>query len=713
MSDNPMQPTPTIITSTQVTSAKIDADKVMTDSLTIGSAPINGVSHDDSDANLDSIPSSYLLNKINLKFQKDIETFQKRLDSQHLIPIISEAITFPYFDTDSKWSRNNFVYQYGQAIYRNDKTTVTADQGSLYLDQSVFTQSGIHFVIITIDRITGGSITVRDNTDKLIQTITAPGTYRFTVLAESASSFSLNIHVGNVPVNGIVVIDRCYIHYVADRATEYFKYVGDQVLSGDGSGLAAVSWVQQQLDDQKNALQSYSDTAALSVDNKLALHMNNKNGHNAAPSDIGAAPAVHTHTPTECGAAPTIHTHDLSGLGAASANHTHTPDQCGAAATDHTHTPDQCGASSVSHNHDIASLINAGPVVAHPSATGNVHSLVKDGIQLGNVENFPVAVAADFASRSSAKYTTPNGVGEYLDTIMSGNPTLKYIPLAPKQILKRSIDLAAGATFNLPLRTGALYDIYIDCASANANYLGMYYNEIAYATTNTNCLNSWEYGRTIDGVNHTSWSSENSDMFYLAPKDIGNNIVKGRLRIDTTLFTMAGEYQSWVGQINAGVVSLVTPTIYPLKNNGALQTLIDTSTTSTVNLVFKHNKTRNTVVSSTNIVATLIVYEMVTAANTASTNDRFAILTRTKVLGTHAPYGWAKEDGSLLTRSAYAELEANITQYGAGVTDAVYTASINSNGYCPYFVIGATTIKLPTMPCPDAGSMNIIKISMS
>ena len=66
-------------------------------------------------------------------------------------------------------------------------------------------------------------------------------------------------------------------------------------------------------------------------------HINDKNNpHNVTYSQVGAAPASHTHTPDQVGAAPVSHTHTAAQVGAAPASHTHTAEQVNAVGLDST-----------------------------------------------------------------------------------------------------------------------------------------------------------------------------------------------------------------------------------------------------------------------------------------------------------------------------------------------------------------------------------------
>ena len=704
---------PSYMSSGSIQTPEVITKKVITDEVSVNGQSITGVSYDGTDTDIKQVATAYSLNQVKAALIRDMTAFQHQLNMVELTPIVSEAITPPYFDNDSKWSKQQFIYQYGQAVYRNTNDNSTNnDQAALYLDTSVFAASGTYFVVVDIPELTGGKLILSDNNGNIIREFITSGNYSLEVPVSDVNGFSFSLHVQNTKPDDRVVVNRLYIYYVQSRGEQYFKYIGEKILAGGGS-LASESYVNTKIGELRTEVNAYAESAAKVVDNKLQTHAANKNGHNTTPADIGAALEVHTHTAASIGAAPTVHTHTVASIGAAPASHTHIPSECGAAPTVHTHTPVECGAATAEHNHNVANLVGGQSVVTHINATGNVHSLTKSQIELGKVNNYDVAALIDFESRNTDRYTTPDGVGSYLDKIFTNDPTLKYIPLAPKRLLKQSIVLNDGQEYAFTLKKDSIYDIYISCrATLNAQCLGLYFKNNAYASGETKYLNSYEYGRVVDGVNTPSWLSEATNMFYCLPSIVGNNILKGKMTIDTSMFTVFGSYQTWVGTMQGTTPVFNNLTAYPVVSKGTFKETTD-MTADTYQVALRANYSRIIPASTTPVSADIIIYEVVNATQDANIIDRSPLFSRTSYLGTAAPLGWGIENGGVVTRGGiYQELEDNINAKGLGVTAEVYANSVTTTGKCPYFVIGETTVRLPTMLSDTTGCINIIKIRM-
>lgn len=703
----------TIITSSDVTSRLIDGKSVTAEELFINNQQVSSISHDMSDSSTTKIPSSYTIDQLVKKFNKDVTSFKNELNTTKITPVISEAITSPYFDGESKWVSTNFTFQYGRAIYRNTNNDVD-EQAKLQLSNEVFLWTGIYFMVLSIEYMpNNASLRLLNGAGDEIASFITSGKHMLEIPISDINNYTLSLIVSGVGADDLLIIDRVYIYYVQTRAMDYFRFMGENILSGSGGTLATTSWVQQKLTDTAEICNSYASGLSSSIDNKLTIHMGNKNGHNASPSDIGAANAVHEHIPSQCGAAPENHTHIPSAIGAAAVMHEHTPSQCGAAPENHTHIPSDIGASDIGHIHEISTLAGADTVLAHVAAKGNAHDMVKGNISLGNVENYGVADHDDFTTGVADKYTTPSGVIDYLDEIFGDDPTKKYIPLAPKQILNTTIVLNDTEEFTIQLRRNTVYELYISCrATINAGYIGMYIPQIfQYATAGTAYLNSWEYCKTVDGENVVSWAADQSNMCYVLPKNIGNNIVKGKVIIDTTVFNIYGEYQSWIGEMDEdNKVKFLTNTSYPVKSKCTVKELPEFAT-DYVNLTFRHNASRNTTASTGPVTTEIVIHEYVNIGTEASAYDRSPLLSRIEFVGTTPPLGWELEAGKELARNDYQELAAAIIKYGAGVKLSVYNADITNTGKCTRFALTDTMIKLPTNPFTSTdNSIRVIKI---
>lgn len=469
--------------------------------------------------------------------------------------------------------------------------------------------------------------------------------------------------------------------------------------------------------------------------------------HTHTPDECGAAEINHTHIPSDCGAAPEEHVHTLESLGAAAIQHTHLPEECGAAAANHSHEPSECGAAPVEHTHNLEDLTNLNILTNHIASKTNPHEVTKSQVGLANLENYGIADVTDFISGSEIKYATASGVNQYIDKLFSDDPTLKYVSLAPKKILSESVILQPNSNkvFSVSLNKNSRYEIIISCDSANANCLKMAFSKYTVKTeiesesgsesstesesessssssssSSSNIsedigveyYNSWMLANTVEGNNQIGWWYGTHNGFYFVPKNVGNNILRGRLSIDTTNYNVIGDFQTWLGYYEStdidSTYTKYSNTIYPLRFHGTIGTL-----SSDINsLYISHNNTRNDTADIHPLKFTITVYEFVASGNNANVIDPTPMLVRQKLLGNTVPHGWHKEDGSVLQKSLYTELVAYLERDSLYITREDYNTRMDNDGYCPYFWMDDEFIGLPIMPSTDPGSINIIKTHM-
>ena len=373
----------------------------------------------------------------------------------------------------------------------------------------------------------------------------------------------------------------------------------------------------------------------------------------------------------------------------------------------HTHTPEECGAAPTVHTHSFSDLTDMAPVTAHIEDTDNPHNVTKTQVGLGNVENYGVATDEDYLEGSAEKYVTTDGLEAHLQRVFTDDPTLKYSQYAPKKILSQEIELPLDGTFTLPLHKNSRYDIYIDISqSTGAGSVGMHFSDLYLVNGKYN--NQWNYGYIEDSVNKLTWrSSVGASKMYLLPKDLGNNLVKGHMSVDTSMYTVSGELQSWVGSYDGSTVSLVSTTVFPIKFTSSLTPHAEMW--NSADITFTYIKNRNSTAERFPLKMTLVVYELVSVGTRANVIDPIPILSRMQYLGADVPYGWMIEDGGTIDRALFPKLVAHIQKQHVAVTSAVYDQYIAEYGYCSYFVLEEDTITLPNMPSDIPGVVNIIK----
>ena len=707
---------PTSISSSFVNTPLLSADETNVKTITLDGRPIINVTYDHTDKNPDYIVSAQALNGLRNEVLNNISDLENIVNNFSITPVISESIISPYFTSNSEWINFNFEFSNGQAIYRNNVSYITEEQATLTLKNDVFNFSGNYFIQVEIDRLDSGTIYIKNNNSDILKEITVKGVYQFDINIENTSAYTLKLTVNNVEPNDIVTINRIYIYHVEQRATQYFNYIGSIFSIGDSSGIASELWVNQQIEKEITKLNSEFDEKLTLIDTIIDLHLRNTNPHGITPSMIGASPKEHGHTPEQCNAAPLNHTHNPIDIGAANIVHIHTPDQCGAASIDHTHTPEQCNAAPLNHTHQFSSILGISEIQNHLNDKNNPHDITKDQIGLDLLQNYSIATIDDCIDRKNDVYLTPNTMGEYLDMIFNEDPSLLHIQYAPKQILNTIVTLAKDESYIVTLRENTIYKIYISVYNyANAKNLSMYYSTIPNEAANFSYYNTWMIGKGGQSGNQMFWNTEATNSFYFLPKDVGNNILIGSLDIETITGTINGNFQTFVGEYTKqNGTNLITNTGYPLRFNGSLNIKeILHDSTGRLNIVFNYDSDRLQTVVNTDLEFSICVFEFVAQDNPLSDKvDDAPLLSRTKYLGNTPPNGWNIEDGSVLEKNLYTQLEGVIKANNVNITQEEYTNQIETSGKCPYFVITDSEIKLPTMPSNDIGSINIIKTHM-
>lgn len=730
---------PTSITSGRVTTPLVDSNRVHADDIIINNKPITDIAYDLTDNDPDHVASAYAMDQIRRRFLSEVKSFKNQLNNKIITPVISAAITPPYFSADSGWEYTGVEFSNGQCMYRNNDGLIREKQATMHLG-GVFGSPGSYFIIFSVNRIDSGNIVLYDNTNKVIRTIEYSGEYVQQIEVEDHANFQLFISINNVSAKHIVIIDRIYIYHVEQRAVQYFNYLAKSLVSGDETGIASMAWVNNALATYQGNVTTNVNAIVADLTQNLLNHAGERNPHHTTYADVGAAPAEHTHTVTDFNAAPKNHTHTPDECGAAAFSHMHIPSECGAAAVTHLHEPEDCGAAPYMHTHSIADITDD-EITTHITNYNNPHKVYKNQVGLGDVENYSVATDTDFINRAGDKYVTPKNVGNYLDIVFSDDPTLKYVRFAPKQILERTnVSIDPDETYEIEFNPNCVYTIYIDCKSQiNANCFGIKIPIERINTENNTTftpenmfLNSWMLGNTdTNGNSQMRWWYETGNAFYLLPKNVGNNILKGRLTFDTSMYTLIGDFQTWLGEMQTTTytdeqtgttttlssVNYLSNVIYPLRYQGTLKGMDSVSsdtaiTTITPKLIISHDTSRINDGHTNPMKFDITILEFVAVGTPANPVDTVPIMTIQTFLGDIPPAGWHKANGDILDRSKYEELAANIIKQNRSIPDTEYIESINTHGMCNYFVLADDAIRLPSMPSID-GISYIIKTHMS
>ena len=294
----------------------VQTKQVVTETIELHEKTITELSHDYTDSDTKSIPSSKALFEAIQVLDKYINSIDPNnilYQDNAVITLPLLPLTFEYGDTE--WVYEGWYPDGGKLIY-----TGTDYANSIKISPEKFTYPGYYFLVIDIDRLDSGKLVVKDTKEEVIESIATTGKTYIELDITNTDVNSVTFEAVDVYPRETLRVASIGLYRVTTRVRDYLQYF---FLGNKGSLIT-----KDELDDLLEALNVDIDTRLDKyeddVDEKINLHIQNtSNPHNVTIDQIGAAAKEHTHTPDQCGAAPTVHTHQPQECGAAPEHHEH------------------------------------------------------------------------------------------------------------------------------------------------------------------------------------------------------------------------------------------------------------------------------------------------------------------------------------------------------------------------------------------------------
>lgn len=366
------------IIGSSLTSSGVVAKKTFTEEIVIGNDSINDISHEYTDAGVNSVPSSKALHDGLDRLDQEV----KKIDPNNNFYRDNTVITLPLIDMtfaeNSDWQILNWLISDNKVSFTGKTYTV---QNFVGIPSDVIPFEGYYFILVDIPRLDSGKIVLYDDGGNILKTFTEYGKFPLEVHVPNADIAEFKFVAEGVFPGEVVTINSVLFSRITPRLREYMNY-----LFSGGSGELTYDQVIQLINQSLTNTVNNLNTRITPIEEDLDDHRRDINNphqvtraqigaaaasHTHTPASLGAAPVVHSHEPEECGAAPLSHTHSVSDTGAAPLEHTHTPEECGAAGIAHTHTADQVGAAPLLHYHTHIEVGAAPSVHTHDNCVTN------------------------------------------------------------------------------------------------------------------------------------------------------------------------------------------------------------------------------------------------------------------------------------------------------------------------------------------------------
>jgi hypothetical protein len=340
-------PNDNIIIGTTVDNQKVTSPFLDTNKLRLGWDIVNKITHDPLATQMDEIPSAAALSDVLHIIQTQID----QIDPNHIgfkdHSVVSLSVINPIL-TPLNTNITFRNWEWGENDY-GLFTMKDMGENRITIPSIYFPQNGYYFVVVDIETINSGELTLFNNSGVELKQFFTSGRHVTEVFIENSDTEYLNLQARYLnTIFDIIKVNGIHVHRVYDRIRLYIDFLIQMI--GVGGTWATENWVLSALESFKEELNQSSALADLTT--QFTQHLSENNPHHLTPDTINAAAKNHTHTPDQCGAAAEAHIHTPQECGAAATNHTHIPSEIGGAATNHTHTPDQCGAAAEIHGHD-------------------------------------------------------------------------------------------------------------------------------------------------------------------------------------------------------------------------------------------------------------------------------------------------------------------------------------------------------------------------
>ena len=709
------------ITPTSTTSPKFVGDSASINSeLSLNNYTVDGITHS-TDTNdpkklLTALGGGLLGNAL----KQLVDDLTTKVNNLKMSPVLTDPILSPNFIGEN-WNLYGWYLDNGRAIFIN-KGTEISNENSLKIMTEAFTKHGTYFIYLEIEKIDSGSLILRNEENKIIETFTLPGKYELEISITDQSIAFLEFIAKNVTKNQSIIIKYINICYIKSAFEVYMEYMAEKMASG-GSSFVSKEQLTEAIDNALKQMQDYVNSALGASLEGFQEHIRDTNNpHGITPDKIGAAHAVHTHTQylteTQVRAVLQEHINDKNNP------HGTTAEQVGAAPKDHTHTPESIGAADREHTHEIMDINGLQEILdainnssdnltalqnqlsEHILNNDNPHSTTKDQVGLGNVINGGMATSQEAIDGVlTDRYMNPNNTKTLLDYYANAEEPYLVQTLTPRLIAGGEFLKSSSNSIVIPIYENHIYQLKLSFSTIPGNTNITFGTEVVITddSADTSLIDDpklimgsaiiapsaidvgGEFGevplmrvrRNMEGLTFNNISAENSS---------------GVLTIDTTNMTICGNITQaeQVTENSDDGTQTIQCRVTPLQVYGKAIIINESYT--------KILKIKNLIINLACDSITLQLYELVaTNQDPAMVIDAFPVGHIVSRYGKATVPGYSLIDGSELLKIQHQKLFDYANNNNLLIDVSTYKEEIADQGYTNHFGYdeGSTTFYIP------------------
>lgn len=659
---------------------KTTTEEVVTDRITIGSRYINRIIQDLDEAETNDLLLAGGINKHIEILKIQLNQLSNKLLEFNFIPVISDPIV-SNIPNHREWISNRVYFVRGIATYLSEDVDHTAMIG---IEADKFKKNGDYVVTVVVDSLPSGYIKATMNGIYEFITITEPGTYTFSMYIENNDIANLDLVIKDVQPEDEVRISRVSVCYVKQQITEYVGYIIEQLVTG-GDNNATLEDVDVAIDEFDSVIRTYIHSVVGNLSSVLDQHKEDNNPHGITPSNIDAAYRNHVHPDynEHLAAEGNVHNLTKSQLGLGNIPNAITDDLD----TDSNEVLATAKATFDLNNmiQNLATLLTAlsTNIENHTSATGNVHGLEKQDIDLDNVENYPTATEEDEIGYRNDRYTTPYSTRRMMlrEWAEATNRPVQLYPVPIQDISLR--DFIGTETIGLEPNKKYSFDLS-NMEGTNIDdikitlHLGGNLEDISHLDmTDGDILQSYNLSIESNMDDSLQMISDSFVHDHIRLTPLGKEYTKGKCRFDldtgTTLLT--GVSFSW--KINQSSMDIVK--LYAVPNKEVLE-FIDN------NNIYINGMSISSI-SGDPINIDMKIHELAHVGLYSDQHfiDASPIGAIKDWLSGEIPGAYLELNGSTITKAEHEELYQFAVDKELLITTEEYNSLLSTNGYCLKF----------------------------
>ena len=721
MSDQLLGSSASTMTPTSTTSPKFVGDSASINSeLSLNNYTVDGITHS-TDTNdpkklLTALGGGLLGNAL----KQLVDDLTAKVNSLKMSPVLTDPILSPNFIGEN-WNLYGWYLDNGRAIFVN-KSTEISDKNSLKVMTDAFTKHGTYFVYLEIEKIDSGSLILRNEENKIIETFTLPGKYELEIPIPDQSIAFLEFIAENVTKNQSITIKYVNICHIKSAFEVYMEYMAEKMASG-GSSFVSKEQLTEAINNALEQMQDYVNSVLGASLEEFQEHIKNTNNpHGTTPDKIGAAHAVHTHTQylTEAQVRAVLQEH----INDKNNPHDTTAEQVGAARKDHTHTPESIGAADREHTHKVTDIDGLQEILdtinnssnnltalqnrltEHILNDNNPHSTTKDQVGLGDVINGGMATSQEAIDGVlTDRYMNPNNTKDLLDYYANTEEPYLAQTLTPRLIAGGEFSKSSLNSIIIPIYENHIYQLKLSFDTVPGSTSITFGTEVVVTDNNADLSLVADpelvMGSAIIAPSAIDVGGEfgeiplmrvRRNMESLTFNNITAENSSGVLTIDTTSMTIRGNMTQIEQVIADGTdgTQTIQCRVTPLQVYGKAL-IINESYAKTL-------KIKSLIINLACDSVTLQLYELVaTNQDPAMVVDAFPIGHIVSRYGKATVPGYSLVDGSKLSKVQHQELFNYANDNNLLIDVSTYKEEIADQGYTNHFGYdeGSTTFYIP------------------